>query len=53
MRACFYDTNPIPIKAVLHAMGLMEETVRLPLVPLEEATRRRVLEAFEAFLTPA
>jgi 4-hydroxy-tetrahydrodipicolinate synthase len=53
MRACFYDTNPIPIKAVLHAMGLMEETVRLPLLPLEEATRRRVLEAFEAFLTPA
>ncbi|CAM3371880.1 4-hydroxy-tetrahydrodipicolinate synthase [Rhodothermus bifroesti] len=53
MRACFYDTNPIPIKAVLHAMGLIEETVRLPLVPLDEATRRRVLEAFEAFLTPA
>ncbi len=53
MRACFYATNPIPIKAVLHAMGLIEDVVRLPLVPLDETTRRRVLEAFEAFLATA
>ena len=49
MRACFIETNPIPIKAVLSAMGLMESRLRLPLIEMDEATRRRVLEAFAAF----
>lgn len=46
MRACFLETNPIPIKAVLHELGLMESRLRLPLIEMEEANRRRVLEAF-------
>lgn len=49
MRACFIETNPIPIKAVLNAMGLMESGLRLPLIEMEDATRRRVLDAFAAF----
>lgn len=50
MRACFIETNPIPIKAVLNALGLMDSRLRLPLIEMEDANRRRVLEAFGAFI---
>lgn len=47
MRACFFETNPIPAKTLLAAMGLIEPTLRLPLVPMtDSATRQRVFEAF-------
>lgn len=46
MRACFFATNPIPIKTVLSEMGLVEERFRLPLVSMEPSTRGRVLDAF-------
>lgn len=49
MRACFYETNPIPIKAVLADMGIMEEVLRLPLVKLTETNRLPVLSAFRPF----
>ena len=49
MRACFYESNPAPIKAVLAKMGKMEATVRLPLVEMEAAMARQVMEAFELF----
>ena len=47
MRACFFETNPIPIKAVLASMGIMNGRLRLPLVDITEETRARVLEVFE------
>ncbi|GIV60739.1 MAG: 4-hydroxy-tetrahydrodipicolinate synthase [Rhodothermaceae bacterium] len=50
MRACFFETNPIPIKAVLAEMGLITPELRLPLLPAAEPTRRRVLEAFAPFV---
>ena len=52
MRACFLETNPVPIKDVCAALGLIDPHVRLPLVPMEErsAVRQRVLAAFEEFL---
>lgn len=55
MRACFLETNPIPIKDVCAAMGWMEPHVRLPLVPLDERApvRQRVLTAFEGVLDVA
>ncbi len=48
MRACFYATNPVPVKTVLAATGVLHEQVRLPMQPLdpESAVRRRVLDAF-------
>jgi len=33
MEACFLESNPIPVKAGLAAMGLIEPVYRLPLVP--------------------
>jgi 4-hydroxy-tetrahydrodipicolinate synthase len=55
MRACFLETNPVPIKAVCAALGWMEPHVRLPLVPMDERApvRQRVLAAFEDFLDVA
>jgi len=55
MRACFLETNPIPIKDVCAAMGWMEPHVRLPLVPMDERApvRQRVLAAFEEVLDVA
>jgi len=50
MRACFAETNPIPIKAVLAEMGRCAPTLRLPLVPLTDACRPEVMEAFAPFL---
>lgn len=37
MRAMGLETNPIPIKAALAAVGLIENDLRLPLTPLAEA----------------
>jgi len=55
MRACFLETNPVPIKDVCAAMGLMEPHVRLPLVPMDERApvRQRVLGAFDPLLDVA
>lgn len=55
MRACFLETNPIPIKDVCAAMGWIEPHVRLPLVPMDERApvRQRVLAAFDEFLDVA
>lgn len=49
MRGCFLETNPIPIKAVLVAMGRIEPTMRLPLVPMSDENRDKVLQAFAEF----
>lgn len=46
MRASFFESNPAPVKAVLAEMGLIEERLRLPLVPVAQATRARVLAAY-------
>lgn len=50
MRACFVETNPIPVKTVLAATGLIEGHLRLPLLAMEDAPRRKVLEAFAGYL---
>lgn len=35
---CFVESNPIPVKAGLAAMGLIENELRLPLVTCEDST---------------
>ena len=52
MRACFLETNPIPIKDICAALGWMEPHVRLPLVAMDERSpvRQRVLSAFDDVL---
>jgi 4-hydroxy-tetrahydrodipicolinate synthase len=38
----FVETNPVPCKAAMAAMGLVEESYRLPLVPPSPAARERI-----------
>ncbi len=35
---CFVESNPIPAKAAMHAMGLIENEFRLPLMPAQQST---------------
>jgi 4-hydroxy-tetrahydrodipicolinate synthase len=45
MNVNFIESNPIPVKAALHAMGRIENGIRLPLVPLSDSKRPALLEA--------
>lgn len=40
--ALFCETNPIPVKAALHLMGVIGPEIRLPLTPIEENDRERL-----------
>jgi 4-hydroxy-tetrahydrodipicolinate synthase len=42
MMANFFESNPIPVKASLAMMGLIEERYRLPMVPPRDDTRRKL-----------
>jgi 4-hydroxy-tetrahydrodipicolinate synthase len=39
MNVNFIESSPIPVKSALAMMGMIEETVRLPLVPLTDPSR--------------
>lgn len=47
-KAMFLETNPIPVKWAAARMGLMEEAIRLPLVPLSKQYHGQVLEALQS-----
>ena len=42
MQAHFWEASPAPVKAVLHMLGRGENVLRLPMVPVSDATRRRL-----------
>jgi len=44
----FIETNPVPVKAAMAMMGLIEESYRLPLVPLTDANRAQVKKTLQA-----
>jgi 4-hydroxy-tetrahydrodipicolinate synthase len=46
--AAFVESNPIPVKAALAMLGLMEDVLRLPLVPLLEKHHAVVRDALGA-----
>ena len=43
-RNCFVESNPIPAKAALAAMGMMQNELRLPLVPAQQKTYDLMVE---------
>jgi 4-hydroxy-tetrahydrodipicolinate synthase len=47
LQANFLESNPIPVKAAMAAMGLIEEVYRLPLVPPAPAVRERILNVLQ------
>jgi 4-hydroxy-tetrahydrodipicolinate synthase len=48
MAAAFVEPNPIPAKAALSMMGKIENVLRLPLVPLSDASISSVRSALQA-----
>ena len=50
MRACFLDTNPIPVKMVLSKLGFGDPAVRLPLLEMAEEQQEEILTDFESAL---
>ncbi|MBL7977009.1 MAG: 4-hydroxy-tetrahydrodipicolinate synthase [Bacteroidetes Order II. Incertae sedis bacterium] len=48
MRACFYESNPIPIKTLLGEMGLMNPLMRLPLVPMGEGPKAKMMDVYRS-----
>jgi 4-hydroxy-tetrahydrodipicolinate synthase len=48
MDANFAETNPAPVKAALALMGRISNTLRLPLVPVTDATRELLRSGLKA-----
>ena len=44
MKALFWEVSPIPAKAALHAMGLCENVLRLPLTTMDPEKEQKLLE---------
>ena len=49
----FIESNPIPVKSAMAAMGLLEETYRLPMVPPREAARAKIRQVISALKADA
>ncbi len=47
MEANFWESSPAPVKAAMKMMNLLEENLRLPLVPVQDATRQRLRPVLE------
>jgi 4-hydroxy-tetrahydrodipicolinate synthase len=43
----FIESSPIPVKTAMAMMGLLEESFRLPMVPITDANRKKVRAALE------
>jgi 4-hydroxy-tetrahydrodipicolinate synthase len=48
MQVNFIETNPIPVKAALAMMGMIEEVYRLPVVPLKPENRAKLEKVLAA-----
>jgi 4-hydroxy-tetrahydrodipicolinate synthase len=42
IKALFSETSPIPCKAAMAMLGMIQEDVRLPLVPMQEGPRQKM-----------
>jgi 4-hydroxy-tetrahydrodipicolinate synthase len=48
MTVNFIESNPIPVKSAMAAMGLLEEIYRLPMVPPREPSRQKIRDVLTA-----
>ena len=49
IHALFCEVNPIPVKTALNLMGMEVGPLRLPMTPMEEANKARLLQAMKEF----
>ena len=47
INALFCETSPIPCKAAMAALGMCEDELRLPLVPMQQRNRPRLFQAMK------
>ena len=47
-KAMFLETNPIPVKWAVARLGLIQDGIRLPLVPLSKQFHGQVMEAMQS-----
>ena len=47
INALFCETSPIPCKAAMAALGMCEDELRLPLVPMQQRNRTRLYQAMK------
>ena len=47
-KAMFLETNPIPVKWAVARLGLIQDGIRLPLVPLSKQFHGQVMEAIQS-----
>jgi len=49
-KAMFLETNPIPVKAAMAMAGMIEDELRMPLMPLSEENRQAIADIVREFL---
>ncbi len=49
-RNCFVESNPMPVKAAMASMGLIDNELRLPLVPCKPETYDLMVQTLSALL---
>jgi 4-hydroxy-tetrahydrodipicolinate synthase len=47
MNALFAETSPMPLKYVMSKLGLCENILRLPLIPVSKETEKILIEAMQ------
>ncbi len=50
VKACFVETNPVPVKELLALAGLCQRDPRLPLMPVNERSLSFLLQFYESVL---
>lgn len=48
-KALFLETNPIPLKAAMSMLGMIDEELRLPLYPMSNENRTKLREAMKQY----
>jgi len=49
VKAMFLETNPIPVKAAMNLMGMIEDEIRLPLTKIEDENMERLKKAMKDY----
>ena len=48
MQINFIEANPVPVKAAMAAMGLLDEVYRLPMVPPRPESKEQIVTVLRA-----
>ena len=53
MQVNFVESSPIPVKAAMAMMGLLDDVYRLPMVPPSAASRDRIARVLQSLGLPS